>query len=169
MNLSKKISQVKKQVTTKYPFEVRGDSMFPTFRNQQKIWIQKLDPEEKIERGQIVIFTLDKTNKPDIIKTWKIKRVVGLAGEQIIFRKGKLWIKSAGKEFELEEPYLGAVSSYKLGLKNYFEKGKENEDFAEVILLKNEHYLLGDNRTSSNDSRNFGVVDSDLIKYKVTN
>jgi signal peptidase I len=143
--------------------------MFPTLKNLQEVEIIAISSDESINRGDIVVFSLD----TDPVKTadkklWHVKRVIGLPGEQVIFRNGSVWIKnSVGEEFQLDEPYLQNDSSYKLGIRNYTENGKGNVDYFEPVLDHNQFYVLGDNRTGSSDSRNFGAVDAGLIKFRV--
>lgn len=153
----------------KYPFQIRGDSMFPTLKNLQEVEIVAIGWGESINRGDIVVFSLDiDDTKTADQKLWHVKRIIGLPCEQVIFRNGSVWIKkSLNKELQLDEPYLQNDSSYKLGIRNYTENDKENLDYFEPVLDHNQFYVLGDNRTGSSDSRNFGGVDVGLVKFRV--
>lgn len=63
-----------------------------------------------------------------------IFRVIGLGGEKVEIKKGKVFINDK----LLEEP---------------FEKNPSEDDFAHVVVPENEFFLLGDNRPDSWDSR----------------
>ncbi len=84
-------------------------------------------------------------------RDWLIKRVIGLPGEKIVIRGGKIFIyNERHKEgLELKEDYLFP------GLRTGGE--------IETILKENEYFLLGDNRNVSLDSRVFGPVNRKLI------
>lgn len=44
---------------SKYPFQIRGDSMFPTLKNLQEVEIVAMDLDKLISRGSVVVFSLD--------------------------------------------------------------------------------------------------------------
>ncbi len=163
------INKTKKALTQTFPFQIRGDSMFPTLKNLQEVEIVAISSDESIDRGDIVVFSLDTdSSKTADQKLWHVKRIIGLPGEQVIFRNGSAWTKnSLNEESQLDESYLQNDSSYKLGIRNYTENGKGNVDYFEPILDRNQFYVLGDNRTGSSDSRNFGAIDVGLIKFRV--
>lgn len=153
----------------KFPFQIRGDSMFPTLKNLQEVEIVAIDSDKLIRRGNIVVFSLDNDDtKTANQKLWHVKRVIGLPYEQVIFRNGSVWIRnSLFKEFKLDESYLQNDSTYKLGIRNYTLSGKENHDYFEIVLKDCEYFLLGDNRTASYDSRNTGPATREQIKYEI--
>lgn len=93
------------------------------------------------ERGDVIVFRL-----PGNLGTDYIKRIVGLPGERVEVQDGVVFIN--GKP--LEEPYV------------------ENPGFysGTWILGENEYFVLGDNRTNSSDSRNWGVFSGDNIVGK---
>jgi len=154
---------------SRHPFQIRGDSMFPSLVNLQQVSIVEILQTYEISSGEIVVFSFDiDPKKTADQKLWQVKRVIGLPGEQVIFRNSKVWIRNTlNQETILEEEYLRNNSSYKLGLKNYPEKDKENADFVEPVLEPNQYYLLGDNRTGSHDSRNYGAIARSLIRFRV--
>lgn len=122
--------------------EVSGDSMYPTIKDREDIVAEKLSVKYgQIERGDIVIF-----EHPEEKGRLIIKRVIGMPGEKIAIRNGKVYIN----EEALKEPYLGTeVSTY----------GHESlkEDIVYTIPADN-YVVLGDNRTKSTDSRNWGFL-----------
>ena len=79
-----------------------------------------------------------------------VKRIVGVAGDRIQLRKGRVYTNGV----PLAEPYIAAGSytySRHLG--------------AQVIVVgKDSYFVLGDNRLTSEDSRSYGDVDhADLV------
>ena len=81
----------------------------------------------------------------------ELKRIVGLAGEEMRFEDGLLYIDGA----VLDEPYLGGLPST-LGLEG--KRWKMGPD---------EYFLMGDNRAHSTDSREYGPVKADMLVGKV--
>src|SRR5271156_4599294 len=82
------------------PVKVEGTSMAPLLSDQERIFINKFVYRfEPIERGDVVVFwyPLDRSKS-------FIKRVVGLPGEMVEIRSGRLYVNGV----ELAEPYVPA-------------------------------------------------------------
>ena len=80
------------------PVKVEGTSMAPLISDQERIFINKFVYRfEPIERGDVVVFwyPLDRTKS-------FIKRVVGLPGDEVEIRRGRVFINGN----QLEEPYV---------------------------------------------------------------
>src|SRR5579862_1687808 len=127
------------------PVKVEGTSMQPLLSDQERIFINKFVYRfEPIERGDVVVFwyPLDRSKS-------FIKRVVGLPGETIELRRGKLFIdgKSIG------EPYVPA---------SFFDGGS----YGPLTIPPASYFVMGDHRDSSNDSRMFGAVSREYIYGK---
>ena len=73
-----------------------------------------------------------------------IKRIIGLPGETIQYKEGKLYIN--GKK--INDPYY---------------KDENTDDFEKVTIPENYYYVMGDNRSVSIDSRLIGVVSREDI------
>ncbi|NLT42177.1 MAG: signal peptidase I [Anaerolineae bacterium] len=115
---------------------VDGHSMEPTLRDGQYLMVNKLAYRLGAPgRGDIVVFPSPQEGGKALIK-----RVIGLPGEEIAVVSGQVYINGA----RLAEPYL-AVNH---GVSN----------FGPLVLQNGEYLVMGDNRTNSNDSRNFGPV-----------
>jgi len=127
------------------PVKVEGTSMAPLLDDQERIFINKfvyhLGP---VERGDVVVFwyPLDQTKS-------FIKRVVGLAGETLEIRQGRVFINGR----LLEEPYLSAQQL-------------DRASYGPTRIPEGHYFLLGDHRSSSNDSRVFGPVAERFIYGK---
>ena len=135
------------------PFYVSGASMEPSFYDHEYLIIDEFTYRfDAPSRGDIVVFHYP-LNTNEIF----IKRVIGLPGEKIQFKEGKVYIfNDANPDGSvLDEPYL--VSNTET-----YSYGKDT-----VTLGPGEYYLLGDNRTDSQDSRIFGPVKRNLIIGRV--
>jgi signal peptidase I len=127
------------------PVKVEGTSMAPLLSDQERIFINKFVYHVgEIRRGDIVVFWYPM----DMSKSF-IKRVVGLPGDLVEMRQGHVYLN--GKE--LEEPYVPA---------EYMDAA----DYAPVPVQPGEYFVMGDHRSSSNDSRMFGPVAAKYIYGK---
>ncbi len=77
-----------------------------------------------------------------------IKRVIGLPGETVEIKDGKVYINDK----VLDEPYITCPLSHEENLKYQLEEDQV--------------FVLGDNRVNSEDSRCWGPLDTKLIKGK---
>ena len=123
-------------------FIVDGLSMFPTLKDNELVLLdKKIYDSKNPSRGQIVAvkYPGDPENKR------YVKRVVGLPGEKIEIKSGKVYINDQ----LLNESYL--------------EYGLETEPNLIKQLNQDQYFLMGDNRPGSNDSRYFGPVEKRFI------
>lgn len=121
--------------------KVYGQSMEPSLHSDQRLIVEKLSYHlHPPRRGDVVVLKLDHDNSELLIK-----RVIGLPGEEVEIKEGRVSIN--GKP--LEEPYL-----------NQFTAGQMAPQMVPPLHV----FVLGDNRGFSNDSRSFGMVDfSDIV------
>lgn len=111
--------------------EVPSASMNPTIKPGEKLFVTRVYNPLNLERGDIVLFNSDELDK--IL----VKRLIGLPGEKVEIKDGKVYINNN----EIKEPYVSTLDG-----KAYFE-GK-------TITIPEDHFLfLGDNRVESYDSR----------------
>ncbi|MFS7206409.1 signal peptidase I [Carnobacterium divergens] len=114
--------------------EIDGDSMLPTYYNTEKVVVAKSVKE--IQRFDVVVFNYSKTEN-------YIKRVIGLPGENIIYKDGELYVNDE----LVEDPYRVGNENFTL------------HEIAEVNTIPPNHYLvLGDNQNNSADSRSYGLI-----------
>ncbi len=127
------------------PVQVEGTSMMPRLSNHERIFINKYVYRfEPIRRGDIVVFKYPL----DTSKSY-IKRVVGLPGEWVSIRDGRVYINGR----LLTETYI--PPSY-----------VDHENCPSTYVEPDHYFVLGDHRESSNDSRVWGTVDREYIYGK---
>ena len=120
------------------PIKVNGTSMNDTLSHKDTMILNKIDLKlNKLERFDIVVIETG--------DTYLIKRIIGLPGETIEYKKGKLYIN--GKK--IKDPYY---------------KDENTNDFDVVKIPKNHYFVMGDNRSDSIDSRIIGVINKNNIK-----
>jgi signal peptidase I len=135
------------------PFYVKGASMEPNFHDHEYLIIDEISYRFNAPaRGQVIVFRYPKNPQE-----YFIKRVIGLPGEEVQIKDGKIIIFNDANPngLTLDESYLPA--------------GLETMDVASAKLKlgANEYFVLGDNRNNSKDSRSFGAVDKSFITGKV--
>ena len=133
------------------PFVVTGDSMRPNFHDGNYLIIDELTYRiREPERGEVVVMRFPKDTSQ-----FFIKRIVGLPGEHIVIRDGRVTIYNADhpEGLILQEEYL---PSQNITYGNIDRK-----------LEKDEFFVLGDNRLSSSDSRVWGILPKEDIVGRV--
>lgn len=124
------------------PAVVVGDSMYPTFRDGEKLLASRVILD--IHRGDILCVE----HEDEIL----LKRVIGLPGDTIQIKDSKVYING----FQYNETYISSDLQYSSGIAE------------EPITLRDEEYfVLGDNRDISKDSRVIGTIFYNQIKGKV--
>jgi signal peptidase I len=126
-------------------FYIPSGSMEPTLKINDRVLVNKLSYDvHEVHRGDIVVFRSPPGEEHSEVKDL-IKRVIGLPGETVESRDGRIVIDGR----TLEEPYIhdGVVTGA-------MEPSK---------VPPGQVWVMGDNRPNSKDSRFFGPIDQDLI------
>jgi signal peptidase I len=121
------------------PVKVEGTSMMPTLDDQERIFINKFVYRfhfEKIDRGDTVVFWFP----GDPSKSY-IKRVIGMPGDRVEVRDGSVVVNGT----PLEEDYVP-------------QEYRDQSEMRPTTVGTDEYFVLGDHRSSSNDSRTWGMV-----------
>ncbi len=127
------------------PVKVEGTSMMPSLEDQERIFVNKFVYRlEPIERGDIVVFRYPR----DPSKSY-IKRVIGMQGDDIRIDGGQVYVN--GKA--LDETYV--PSEY-----------TDQRSYPDIVVPPHCYFVLGDHRSMSNDSRDFGSVNQSFIYGK---
>ena len=120
--------------------KVVGESMRPTLQNSQQYLLNRWALHLRAPHRAEIVVIRDPTDHG-----LSVKRIVALAGEQVLLKKGSIYVNGR----RLAEPYL--------------EPGTET--FASTYVReqlfqcgKDEYFVLGDNRNNSLDSRTYGPI-----------
>lgn len=133
------------------PNQVSGNSMYATFHDKEYILTDKISYRfNEPKRGDVVVFKSPKNPDVDFIK-----RIIGLPGETVKLYNGKIYIDGV----LLEENYLP---------KNLLTPGSYFlREGASIVVPRGDYFVLGDNRTGSSDSREWGPVKKEEFIGKV--
>lgn len=125
------------------PFEVKGDSMYPNLKDSQYLITNVISLRLKNPKlGDIVVFKAPVDTEKDFIK-----RVIGVPGDAVSLKDGYLYLN--GKLLN-EEKYLNpSVKTF---------GGSFLREEATVNVPNDFFFVLGDNRSYSSDSREWGFV-----------
>jgi signal peptidase I len=127
------------------PVKVEGVSMMPGLEDQERIFVNKFVYRwEPIQRGDIIVFRYPR----DTSKSY-IKRVIGVAGDRVRIVNGQVYVNGEA----LDEDYV--PSDY-----------ADARSYPELVVPRNTYFVLGDHRTMSSDSREFGPVNDRFIYGK---
>ncbi|MFH1894589.1 MAG: signal peptidase I [Patescibacteria group bacterium] len=133
------------------PFFVKGQSMEPNYETGDYLIIDELtyrlrDPE----RGEVIVFKY-----PNNTTQRYIKRIIGLPGETIEIKDGKVLIYKNNQIPEV------------LDESDYLPSDVQTAGNLKITLGDDEYFVLGDNRQVSSDSRRWGAVPKEDIIGKV--
>ncbi|MBV9669833.1 MAG: signal peptidase I [Acidobacteriales bacterium] len=127
------------------PVKVEGTSMLPGLVDQERIFINKFVYHfENISRGDIVVFHYPY----DTSKSY-IKRVVAVPGDTVRIDDGDLYVNNE----RVLETYVPL-------------EYRDDRSYGEITVGPNTYFVLGDHRSLSRDSREFGPIDSSYIYGK---
>ncbi|HEY2040801.1 MAG TPA: signal peptidase I [Edaphobacter sp.] len=129
------------------PVRVEGTSMLPMLEDQDRLFVNKLAYRVgEIHRGDVVVFLYPHDHQKSYIK-----RVIALPGDDLKIDHGRVYVN--GKL--LAEKYVPP-------------RFADGRSLPESIVPDHEYFVMGDHRSISSDSRDFGPVDRDLIYGKAS-
>lgn len=121
------------------PVRVEGTSMMPSLVDQERIFINKFSYRfgiSEVNRGDTVVFWFP----GDTSKSY-IKRIIGIPGDSVEITHGRVFVNHG----EISEPYVP-------------EEYRDTVSMPPTTVPHGEYFVLGDHRSSSNDSRTWGTV-----------
>lgn len=126
------------------PYKIPTGSMIPTFMVGDRIFVDKVTYRFRPpERGEIIVFKYPQDRKKDFVK-----RLVGLPGDRIEIRDGKVILNGQA----LDTPPFS----------EHYYYNQEGWQYGQVVQLTEipaeSYFVLGDNSAHSSDSRNWGFV-----------
>ncbi len=177
------------------PYNIPSSSMVPTLLIGDYLFITKFDygysrhsfpfslpiiPKGRTfyvqpERGDIVVF-----KKPPEDKTDYIKRIIGIPGDTIQVKNGRLYINNLivpredqGQEYWDTEAgrqlYTRYIETLPNGVSHTIYELTDNNTYDEtdpVVVPEDYFFMMGDNRDNSLDSRYFGLVPAENLEGK---
>jgi signal peptidase I len=127
------------------PVRVEGTSMLPRLEDHDRLFINKFVYHiTTIERGDVVVFHYPR----DPQKSY-IKRVIALPGDRLRIDYGQLWLNGKPQT----EDYVP-------------EEFRDRRSMEEIVVPEDCYFMMGDHRSISSDSREFGPVEHSLIYGK---
>jgi signal peptidase I len=128
-------------------FWIPSPSMVPTLEVGDRVLVNKLAYRwGDVERGDVVVFErpegLEGNGNPKDL----IKRVIAVGGDTIESRNGLVY-----------------VNGERVDESGYLEPGTPTDDLPPTEVPEGQVFVMGDNRTNSQDSRVFGAVSEDTI------
>jgi len=129
------------------PVKVEGTSMMPGLTDQERIFINKYTYKlgaGSINRGDLVVF-----HYPNDPSQSYIKRIIGIPGDTVEIKDGVVFVNGD----KLDEPYVPA-------------EYRDSVAMEKETVPADDYFVLGDHRSSSNDSRVWGFVGRKAIYGK---
>lgn len=129
------------------PVKVEGTSMMPSLVDQERIFINKFAYRfgfDEVSRGDTVVFLFP----GDTDKSY-IKRVIGMPGDVVEIHRGTVYVNGEA----IEESYVP-------------DEYRDHVSMTRLTVPDGEYFVLGDHRSSSNDSRTWGTVPRSYIYGK---
>jgi signal peptidase I len=127
------------------PVRVEGTSMLPRLEDSDRLFINKFVYHfSLIERGDVVVFRYPR----DLEKSY-IKRVIAVPGDRLRIDHGQVLLNGVA----LKEGYVP-------------EEFRDTRSMAEIVVPESSFFMMGDHRSISSDSREFGPVERSLVYGK---
>lgn len=127
------------------PVRVEGTSMVPQLEDQDRVFINKFTYHfSDIGHGDVIVFRYPR----DLEKSY-IKRVIAVPGDVLRIDRGQVYVNGSA----LTEDYVP-------------RRFHDDRSYEQSVIPANEYFVMGDHRSISSDSRDFGPVDRRLVYGK---
>ena len=127
------------------PVRVEGTSMLPMLEDQDRLFINKMAYRiGEIHHSDVVVFLYPHDHEKSYIK-----RVIAVPGDDLRIDHGRVYVNGQ----RVPEGYVPA-------------RYADDRSMPEMVIPEHQYFLMGDHRSISSDSREFGPVDRSLIYGK---
>jgi signal peptidase I len=127
------------------PVRVEGTSMLPVLQDQDRLFINKMAYRVgEIQRGDVVVFLYPHDHEKSYIK-----RVIALPGDDLRIDHGEVYVNGR----QIAESYVP-------------KRFEDDRSQPKMTIPEHEYFVMGDHRSISSDSRDFGPVERGLIYGK---
>jgi signal peptidase I len=127
------------------PVRVEGTSMLPMLQDQDRLFINKIAYRVgDIHRLDVVVFLYPHDHSKSYIK-----RVIAVGGDRLRIDHGQVYVNGE----PLKEGYVPI-------------RYEDERSQPETLIPPHDYWVMGDHRSISSDSRDFGPVARDLIYGK---
>ena len=124
------------------PVKVEGTSMLPGLEDQERIFVNKFVYRwEPVSRGDVIVFRYPR----DTSKSY-IKRIIAVPGDRIAIDKGRVYING----LLLREEYVPG-------------EYRDLRSYPETVISAGTYFVMGDHRSLSSDSRDFGPIEERFV------
>lgn len=170
--------------------DVPTGSMKPTIVEGDRIFVNKAAYDLRVPFTLKRLASWGDPHRGDIVVLFSpddgrrlVKRVIGVPGDQIELREGRLYINSEPAEYgPLEQEIIGAVERAEQAAYRFANEGFDGLEHAVMLapwiltssyfgptqVPADSYFVMGDNRGHSRDSRVFGFVDRRQIVGRAT-
>ena len=132
------------------PYEIPSGSMEETIMTGDMVFSEKVSYYFRAPgRGDIVTF-----DDPEVEGRTLIKRVIAVGGQSVDLRDGSVYVDGV----KLDEPYTLGKKSYPLS-----HTAADADVTFPYTVPEGELWVMGDNRTASQDSRYFGSIPANTV------
>lgn len=128
---------------------VNGESMYPTLKNNQILYTDM----SEIGYGDIITAYIPQSVVGGTEHMVMVKRVIGMPGDTVEIKESGVFINDR----LIREPYLTELAK---------DTTYNEHQINRISLGADEYFLMGDNRSVSEDSRSFGAIKRENILYK---
>jgi signal peptidase I len=142
------------------PYRIPSESMLDTLRPGDRVLVNRLVYHlREPERGEVVVFRYPKD--PDVVF---IKRLIGVPGDVVEVREGHVFVNGR----RVKEPYVHrtdglpdpTVAQAAIAGSTLHDPWSLSEPYK---VPAGQYFVMGDNRTDSDDSRDWGTVPRSAI------
>ncbi|MGB2631235.1 MAG: signal peptidase I [Candidatus Omnitrophota bacterium] len=155
------------------PFKIPSNSMYPTLKPGDRIFVSKFIYGAKIPFtnirlpevrepmfGDIVVFL-----SPEEKKKYLVKRYIASGGDRVQIKDGSVYVNGEEKVVLVEDENASGGETYKRAF--YFGRDKYGIEGKIIHVPEGHFYVLGDNSANSRDSRYWGFVPGKNLVGKV--